>query len=166
MQAPMPQQQAPMPQQQAPVSTTQRVAPPWQGKFALFTSKPGSKFQYSGTIGLPAAELPAIIAYLQSCQPDQYGHVQLWLTGFLNTSKTGQQYIGGYAAPQTQGAAVTYAQQQTAASSMVGQVAASPAPAPIVNGQAWGQQAPAGQAFIQGAQPAMTDPAPMQNPPF
>ena len=103
------------PTAQQPVSTTQYVAPPWQGKFALFASKPGSKTTYSGRISIAAADIPQAIAYLQQAQPNQRGDVELWLSGFVNTAKnTGQQYIGGYVSPQTQGLAVRYAQQQMA----------------------------------------------------
>ena len=98
-----------------PVSTTQYVAPPWQGKFALFTSKPGSKTPYSGRISIAAADIPQVVAYLQQAIPSQRGDVELWLSGFVNTAKnTGQQYIGGYVSPQTQGLAVRYGQQQVA----------------------------------------------------
>ena len=103
------------PTAQQPVSTTQYVAPPWQGRFSLFPSKPGSKSPYSGRISIPAADIPQVIAYLQQATPSQRGDVELWLSGFVNTAKnTGQQYIGGYVSPQTQGLAIRYGQQQVA----------------------------------------------------
>ena len=113
----------------APVSTTQAVRPAWQGKFALFSAKPGSTAQYSGRINIPAAVVPQLVTYLQTMPPNQRGDVELWLTGFLNTPKAGgEQYIGGYVSPQQQGPAVAYAQQQMA-SPAVQQQYQQPAPA-------------------------------------
>lgn len=86
---------APQPQ---PVSTTQFVRPPWQGKFALFAGK--KQGQYSGRVNIPADVIPQLIAYLQQTPPNQRGDVELWLAGFQNVSKAGQQYIGGYISPQ------------------------------------------------------------------
>ena len=130
MQAPAPMQPTQPMQPMQRVSTNQTVAPDWQGKFALFSAKPGAKCQYSGRLSIPAAELPRFIAYLQMMQPNQRGDVECWLTGFLNTPKAGgNQYIGGYVSPQTQGPAVAYAQQQQAmASPAVQQQYANPAP--------------------------------------
>ena len=141
------------PPAQQPVSTVQTVppAPQWQGKFALFQStNPQAKSQWSGRVSLPAAEIAAIIHYLQTTPPDQRGNVELWLTGFNNTSKTGLQYIGGYAAPMqaNQGLAVQHANQQLAASPAVQQQYQQSAPP--VQPTAW--VAPQGQP-VQGNPP-------------
>ena len=147
-----------------PVSTTQSVpqAPQWQGKFALFQStNPGARSQWSGRISLPAAEIAAIVHYLQTALPDQRGNVELWLTGFNNVSKAGLQYIGGYASPMqaNQGLAVQHANNQ------LQQAQPGFAPPVALNPQQHPPHAGA-QAFMQGAQPAVTNPASTQNPPF
>ena len=133
MQAPAP---APM---QAPVSTTQAVrpAPAFQGKLALFpNTRPGAKSAYSGRMSLPAQAIPAIVQYLQTTPPNERGDVEFWLVGFLNTSKAGQQYIGGYVSPQqaNQGLAVQHANQQLAAPAVQQQYQQ---PAPPVQPTAW-----------------------------
>lgn len=138
---------------QQPVSTTQQVAPPpaFQGKMALFpNTKPGAKSAYSGRLSLPAQQLPAILHYLQTTPPNERGDIEFWLTGFDNVSRTGQQYIGGYVAPQqvNQGLAVQHANQQLQASPAVQQQFQQPAPP--VQPTAW--VAPQGQS-VQGNPP-------------
>ena len=139
------------PTAQQPVSTTQYVAPPWQGKFALFQSSRG-KAPYSGRISFNGGDVPQLIAYLQQTQPNERGDVELWLSGFVNTAKTtGQQYIGGYVSPQTQGPAVRYGQQQSA-------------PALVQQAQAGQQQAMANAQHHVYGQPApgqQSQPAPL-----
>ena len=73
--------------------------PAFQGKVAIFPAEPGRKYQYSGNVTFPAAELPALIQYLQTKQPDAYGNIRLRLIGFNNQSRQGQQYIGGFVSP-------------------------------------------------------------------
>ena len=73
--------------------------PAFQGKVAVFPAEPGRKYQYSGNVTFPAAELPALIQYLQTKQPDEYGNIRLRLIGFNNQSRAGQQYIGGFVSP-------------------------------------------------------------------
>ena len=157
---------------QAPVSTTQTVTPAWQGKFALFPARPGSKVQYSGRVSIPSDVVPQLVAYLQSTPPSERG-VELWLTGFMNTAKnTGQQYIGGYVSPQQQGPAVAYAQQQMA-SPAVQQQMASPAVqqqmvSPAVQQQYANPAPPAQPTQWQTSQQTVPQYAPpaQQEPPF
>ena len=111
------------PTAQQPVSTTQQVpqGAVFQGKFALFNNtKPGAKSQFSGRVTFSQYEVAQVIHYLQTTMPNERGNIEMWMTGFNNTSKTGISYIGGYVAPQQaqQGVAVQYANQQ-----QLGQVA-------------------------------------------
>lgn len=156
-QAPVPTQFAP----QQPVSTTQpvRMAPVWQGKFALFqNNKPGSKSAWSGRVSIPADALAMVIQTLQTTTPNERGDIELWLTGFNNTSRSGLQYIGGFVAPQTneQGPAVQYANQQLAAPGMVQQAYA---------GQQQAMNNAQQQVYRQPVPAPQPQPAPQTHPP-
>lgn len=122
--------------------------PAFQGSVAIFPAEPGRKYQYSGNVSFPAAELQALFQYLQTKQPDRYGNIQLRMVGFNNQSKQGQPYIGGYVGPKQDQPQQPYPQ--------MGQQAVAPQ---------WQNPAPAPAPVMQPAPTPTAPPATTQTPP-
>ncbi len=63
------------------------------------STKPESKIDFSGMLNVKVEELDAFCAFVMSQTPDQYGSVQVPVTGWKKTSKSGLAYISAVAQP-------------------------------------------------------------------
>lgn len=67
---------------------------------AIFKStKPDSKVDYSGRLNIKPEELDALCRFVYSQTPDQYGAVQVPISGWKKTSSNGNAYISAVAQP-------------------------------------------------------------------
>jgi len=67
---------------------------------AIFKStKPESKIDFSGILSVKAEELDAFCAFVLSQTPDQYGSVQVPVSGWKKTSSKGLAYVSALAQP-------------------------------------------------------------------
>lgn len=64
------------------------------------STKPESKIDFSGMLNIKVEELDALCRYVMSQTPDQYGSVQVPVSGWKMTSKkTGINYVSAVAQP-------------------------------------------------------------------
>ena len=67
---------------------------------AIFKStKPESKVDFSGMMSVKVEELDAFCAFVLSQTPDQYGSVQVPISGWKKTSSKGIAYVSAVAQP-------------------------------------------------------------------
>jgi len=67
---------------------------------AIFKStKPESKIDFSGMLNVKVEELDAFCAFVMSQTPDQYGSVQVPISGWKKTSYKGVAYVSAVAQP-------------------------------------------------------------------
>jgi hypothetical protein len=67
---------------------------------AIFKStKPDSKLDFSGMMSVKVEELDAFCAFVLSQTPDQYGSVQVPISGWKKTSSKGLAYVSAVAQP-------------------------------------------------------------------
>lgn len=67
---------------------------------AIFKStKPDSKLDFSGMMSVKVEELDAFCAFVLSQAPDQYGSVQVPISGWKKTSSKGLAYVSAVAQP-------------------------------------------------------------------
>lgn len=67
---------------------------------SLFKStKPESKVDFSGMLNIKVEELDALCRYVMSQTPDQYGSVQMPISGWKKTSQKGLAYVSAVAQP-------------------------------------------------------------------
>jgi len=62
-------------------------------------TKPESKIDFSGMLNVKAEELDAFCAFVLSQTPDQYGSVQVPISGWKKTSQKGLAYVSAVAQP-------------------------------------------------------------------
>lgn len=68
--------------------------------FSIFKStKPESKVDFTGMMNIKPEDLDAICRFVMSQTPDQYGSVQVPITGWKKTSSKGLAYISAVAEP-------------------------------------------------------------------
>lgn len=63
------------------------------------STKPDSKVDFSGMMNIKVEELDALCRYVMSQTPDQYGSVQVPITGWKKTSSKGLNYISAVGQP-------------------------------------------------------------------
>ena len=63
------------------------------------STKPESKVDFSGMMNIKVEELDALCRYVMSQTPDQYGSVQVPITGWKKTSSKGLNYISAVGQP-------------------------------------------------------------------
>jgi hypothetical protein len=63
------------------------------------STKPESKVDFSGMMNVKVEELDAFCAFVMSQTPDQYGSVQVPITGWKKTSQKGVAYVSAVAQP-------------------------------------------------------------------
>ena len=63
------------------------------------STKPESKVDFSGMMNVKVEELDAFCRYVMSQTPDQYGSVQVPVTGWKKTSSKGLNYISAVGQP-------------------------------------------------------------------
>jgi hypothetical protein len=63
------------------------------------STKPDSKVDFSGMMNIKVEELDALCRFVMSQTPDQYGSVQVPVTGWKKTSQKGLAYISAVAQP-------------------------------------------------------------------
>ena len=63
------------------------------------STKPDSKVDFSGMLNVKVEELDAFCAFVMSQTPDQYGSVQVPVSGWKKTSQKGLAYISAVAQP-------------------------------------------------------------------
>jgi hypothetical protein len=63
------------------------------------STKPESKVDFSGMMNIKVEELDALCRYVMSQTPDQYGSVQVPVTGWKKTSSKGLNYISAVGQP-------------------------------------------------------------------
>lgn len=69
-------------------------------QLSIFKStKPESKVDFSGMLNVKVEELDAFCAFVMSQTPDQYGIVQVPVSGWKKTSQKGLAYISAVAQP-------------------------------------------------------------------
>ena len=67
---------------------------------AIFKStKPESKVDFTGSMSVKAEELDSFCRFIMSQTPDQYGTIQVPVSGWKKTSKSGLAYISAVAQP-------------------------------------------------------------------
>lgn len=85
------------------------------------STKPDSKIDFSGMMNVKVEDLDAFCAFVMSQTPDQYGSVQVPISGWKKTSSKGTAYISAVAqppmdwVPPAAAAAATQAAQNLAA---------------------------------------------------
>lgn len=62
-------------------------------------TKPDSKLDFTGMMNVKVEELDAFCAYVMSQAPDQYGSVQVPISGWKKTSQKGLAYVSAVAQP-------------------------------------------------------------------
>ncbi len=63
------------------------------------STKPESKVDFSGMMNVKVEELDAFCAFVMSQTPDQYGSVQVPISGWKKTSSKGLAYVSAVAQP-------------------------------------------------------------------
>lgn len=63
------------------------------------STKPDSKVDFSGMMNVKVDELDAFCAFVMSQTPDQYGSVQVPISGWKKTSQKGLAYVSAVAQP-------------------------------------------------------------------
>lgn len=63
------------------------------------STKPNSKLDFSGMLSIKPAELDALCRFVMSQTPDQYGSVQVPISGWKKTSQKGLAYVSAVAQP-------------------------------------------------------------------
>jgi len=63
------------------------------------STKPEIKVDFNGMMNIKVEELDALCRYIMSQSPDQYGSVQVPVTGWKKTSSKGLNYISAIAQP-------------------------------------------------------------------
>lgn len=63
------------------------------------STKPESKVDFSGVLNVKVEEIDALRRYVLSQTPDQYGSVQVPISGWKKTSSKGLNYISAVAEP-------------------------------------------------------------------
>ena len=63
------------------------------------STKPESKIDFSGMLNVKVEELDAFCAFVMSQTPDQYGSVQVPISGWKKTSSKGLAYVSAVAQP-------------------------------------------------------------------
>ena len=63
------------------------------------STKPESKVDFSGMMNVKVEELDAFCRYVMSQTPDQYGSVQVPVTGWKKQAKSGLAYVSAVAQP-------------------------------------------------------------------
>jgi hypothetical protein len=63
------------------------------------STKPESKVDFSGMMNVKVEELDAFCAFVMSQTPDQYGSVQVPISGWKKTSQKGVAYVSAVAQP-------------------------------------------------------------------
>jgi hypothetical protein len=79
------------------------------------STKPDSKIDFSGMMNVKVEELDAFCAYVMSQTPDQYGSVQVPISGWKKTSSKGLAYVSAVAQPPRDWVPPQAAVQDTAA---------------------------------------------------
>ena len=79
------------------------------------STKPESKVDFSGMINVKVEELDAFCAFVLSQTPDQYGSVQVPISGWKKTSQKGLAYVSAVAQPPRDWVPPQAAVQATAA---------------------------------------------------
>ena len=63
------------------------------------STKPDSKVDFTGMMNIEVEELDALCRFVMSQTPDQYGSVQVPVTGWKKTSSKGLAYVSAVAQP-------------------------------------------------------------------
>lgn len=63
------------------------------------STKPESKIDFSGMLNIKVEELDALCRYVMSQSPDQYGSVQVPVSGWKKQAKSGLNYISAVGQP-------------------------------------------------------------------
>lgn len=63
------------------------------------STKPDSKIDFSGMMNIKVEDLDALCRYVMNQTPDQFGSVQLPVTGWKKTSQKGLAYVSAVAQP-------------------------------------------------------------------
>jgi len=63
------------------------------------STKPEIKVDFSGMMNIKVEEVDALCRYIMSQSPDQYGSVQVPISGWKKTSSKGLNYISAVAQP-------------------------------------------------------------------
>ena len=63
------------------------------------STKPDSKIDFSGMMNIKVEELDALCRFVMSQAPDQYGAVQVPISGWKKTAKSGLNYISAVGQP-------------------------------------------------------------------
>ena len=63
------------------------------------STKPDSKIDFSGMMNVKVEDLDAFCAFVMSQAPDQFGAVQVPITGWKKTSQKGVAYVSAVAQP-------------------------------------------------------------------
>ena len=63
------------------------------------STKPESKVDFSGMLNVKVEELDAFCAFVMSQTPDQYGSVQVPITGWKKQARSGLNYVSAVAQP-------------------------------------------------------------------
>lgn len=79
------------------------------------STKPESKVDFSGMMNVKVDELDAFCAFVLSQTPDQYGSVQVPISGWKKTSQKGLAYVSAVAQPPLDWVPPQAAAQVTAA---------------------------------------------------
>lgn len=79
------------------------------------STKPDSKIDFSGMMNVKVEELDAFCAFVLSQTPDQYGSVQVPISGWKKTSQKGLAYVSAVAQPPRDWVPPASAAQVTAA---------------------------------------------------
>jgi hypothetical protein len=82
------------------------------------STKPESKVDFSGMMNVKVEELDAFCAFVMSQTPDQYGSVQVPITGWKKTSQKGVAYVSAVAQPPRDWVPPAAAQATQAAQSL------------------------------------------------
>jgi hypothetical protein len=63
------------------------------------STKPDSKLDFTGMMNIKVEELDALCRFVMSQTPDQYGSVQVPISGWKKTSQKGLAYVSAVAQP-------------------------------------------------------------------
>ena len=63
------------------------------------STKPDSKLDFTGMMNVKVEDLDAFCAFVMSQTPDQYGSVQVPISGWKKTSQKGLAYVSAVAQP-------------------------------------------------------------------
>jgi hypothetical protein len=63
------------------------------------STKPESKVDFTGMMNIKVAELDALCRFVYSQTPDQYGSIQVPISGWKKTSQKGLAYVSAVAQP-------------------------------------------------------------------